>query len=202
MGLLGETTLVRYFRDVLGQRADLRVTPADAEPARYAAIEAALAAGRPVYLTRDLPGAAARYSLDAAGPLIAVSPKAAPTAAPAGQPIGAGVILVAGRADVRETRAGRSVRVALTWSAAAPVQEALKVSARLVDAAGSVVAQRDGVPVHFSYPTTAWAPGESISDVYDLAVPPATSVETTRALVILYRAADGSEVGRAELSVR
>ena len=202
VGLLGETTLVRYFRDVLGQRADLRVTPADAEPARYAAIEAALAAGRPVYLTRDLPGAAARYSLDAAGPLIAVSPKAAPAAAPAGQPIGAGVILVAGQAEVRETRAGRSVRVALTWSAAAPVQEELKVSARLVDAAGRVVSQEDGVPVHFTYPTTAWAPGESINDVYDLAVPPATSVETTRALVILYRAADGSEVGRAELSVR
>ncbi len=202
VGLLGETTLVRYFRDVLGQRADLRVTPADAEPARYAAIEAALAAGRPVYLTRDLPGAAARYSLDAAGPLIAVSPKVAPGAAPAGQPIGAGVILVAGQADVRETRAGRSVRVALIWSAAAPVQEELKVSARLVDAAGRVVAQGDGVPVHFTYPTTAWAPGESISDVYDLALPSAISVETTRALVILYRAADGSEVGRVELSVR
>lgn len=201
VGLLGETTLVRYFRDVLGQRADLRVTPADAEPARYAAIEAALAAGRPVYLTRDLPGAAARYSLDAAGPLIAVSPKAAPAAAPAGRPIGAGVILVAGQADVRETRAGRSVRVAVTWSAAAPVTEELKVSARLVDAEGRVVAQQDSVPVHFTYPTTAWAPGELVRDVYDLAIPRGAPLTAGRVLLILYRSIDASEVGRIEFSV-
>ena len=73
IGLLGETTLVRYFRDVLGQRPDVEVVAADAEAARFAAVDAALAAGKPVYLTRDLPGAAGRYSLDAAGPLIAVA---------------------------------------------------------------------------------------------------------------------------------
>ena len=54
IGLLGETTLVRYFRDVLGQRPDVEVVPADAEAARFAAVDAALAAGKPVYLTRDL----------------------------------------------------------------------------------------------------------------------------------------------------
>ena len=54
IGLLGETTLVRYFRDVLGQRPDVAVVPADAEAARFAAVDAALAAGKPVYLTRDL----------------------------------------------------------------------------------------------------------------------------------------------------
>ena len=55
IGLLGETTLVRYFRDVLGQRPDVGVVPADAEAARFAAVDAALAAGKPAYLTRDLP---------------------------------------------------------------------------------------------------------------------------------------------------
>ena len=54
IGLLGETTLVRYFRDVLGQRPDVEVVAADAEAARFAAVDAALAAGKPVYLTRDL----------------------------------------------------------------------------------------------------------------------------------------------------
>ena len=78
IGLLGETTLVRYFRDVLGQRPDVEVVPADAEAARFAAVDAALAAGKSVYLTRDLPGAAGRYSLNAVGPLIKVSPKATP----------------------------------------------------------------------------------------------------------------------------
>ena len=63
IGLLGETTLVRYFRDVLGERPDFEVVAADAEAVRFAAVDAALAAGKPVYLTRDLPGAADRYSL-------------------------------------------------------------------------------------------------------------------------------------------
>ncbi len=199
VGLLGETTLVRYFRDVLGQRPDLRVIPANAEAARFAAVDAALAAGAPVYLTRDLPGAAARYSLDAAGPLIAVSPKAAPGPAPAGRDMGAGIALVDARAEVRQPRSGPTVRLRVTWAAAAPVAEELKVSARLLDGAGNVLTADDRVPVHFAYPTTAWTPGETVDDVYDLTPPTAAPPGPYGVLLILYRAADGSEVGRAEL---
>ncbi len=199
VGLLGETTLVRYFRDVLGQRPDVQVIPADAETARFATVDAALAAGLPVYLTRDLPGAAGRYSLDAAGPLIAVSPKATPGPAPAGRELGAGIVLVDARAEVQQPRSGSVVRLTLVWAATAPVSEALKVSARLLDGAGNVLAADDRVPVHFAYPTTAWAPGEPVTDVYDLAVPPLAPPDPYRVLLILYRAADGSEVGRAEL---
>ena len=47
IGLLGETTLVRYFRDVLGQRPDVEVVPVDAESARFAAVDAALAVESP-----------------------------------------------------------------------------------------------------------------------------------------------------------
>lgn len=199
VGLLGETTLVRYGRDVLGQEPDLRVVPADAEAARFAAVEAALAAGGPVYLTRDLPGAAARYSLDAAGPLIAVSRKAAPGPAPAGRGMGAAIVLVDAQSMVRQTHSGTVVRLALTWAATAPVHEELKVSARLLDAGGNVVAADDRTPVHFTYPTTAWVPGEPVSDVYDLTISPATPDGAYGVLLILYRAVDGSEVGRAEL---
>ncbi len=202
VGLLGETTLMRYGRDVLGHRPDLRVVPADAEAARFAAIDAALAEGVPVYLTRDLPGAAARYSLDAAGPLIAVSPKALPGPAPAGRAMGAGVVLVDAQTMIRRTHGGPVVRLALTWAATAPVSEELKVSARLLDAAGGVVVADDRAPVHFTYPTTAWVPGELVNDVYDLAVPPTTPDGSYRRLMlILYRAIDGSEVGRTELSL-
>jgi len=37
--------------------------------------------------------------------------------------------------------------------------------------------------------------------VYDLALPPTTAAGSYDVLLILYRAADGSEVGRAQLSV-
>ncbi len=201
VGLGGEITLVRYFRDVLGQRPDLQVTRADGEVERTAAVEAALSQGEPVFLTRDLPGAAQRYSLDAAGPLIRVSPKATPAPAPeGGRSMGAGVLLLHGEVQTGHPTA-RAARVRLTWTAAQPIAEELKVSARLVNGAGEVVFAEDTVPVHFTYPTTAWVPGETVEDVVDLHLrldDPACSYE---ALIILYRVADAGEVGRVTLPV-
>ena len=199
IGLLGETTLLRYFRDVLGQRPDVAVFPADDEGARFLAVDDALAAGVPVYLTRDLPGAAKRYSMDAAGPLIAVSPKASPASAPAGQPMGENILLVDAHTALRQTHAGPVIRLTLTWAAAAPVSEELKVSARLLDGSGQVVAVDDRVPVHFTYPTTAWVPGELVTDVYDLAPGVTMPGRPHSVLLLLYRASDGGEVGRIEL---
>jgi hypothetical protein len=198
VGLLGETTLLRYFRDVLGQRPDVTVVPADREADRFVAVDAALAAGAPVYLTRDLPGAAGRYSLDAAGPLIAVSSKARPIAPPAGQPVAPNIVLADIQTAVRHTHAGPVVRVTPTWAAAAALKEELKVSARLLDAAGKQLVQDDRVPVHFTYPTTAWVVGELVRDSYDLALPPTALTGPYRVLLIWYRAADGVEVGRVE----
>lgn len=198
VGLGGEATLALYFRDVLGQRPDLAVTRADGEPERYAAVDAALAAGEPVYLTRDMPGLAQRYSLDAAGPLIQVSPKAQPTASPAGgQPLGELVLLDAALQPLPAH--GLAARIDLQWTAPRQVTEELKVSARLISAAGDVVVAQDAIPVHFAYPATAWAPGEEVTDSYDLRLPDGAAPGEYSALVILYRAADGSEVGRTTL---
>jgi hypothetical protein len=200
VGLLGETTLVRYFRDVLEQREDIEVTPADTEEARYTAIDQALASGQAVYLTRDLPGASARYSLDAAGPLIAVSRKATPGVAQEGQPLGGGILLARSEATVKETHAGQTVRLELTWAPTEPITENLKVSARLLDQAGNVLVADDRVPVHFAYPTTAWVPGESVNDVYDLPIPANSPPSPYGLLIVLYRASDGNELGRIRLS--
>jgi hypothetical protein len=197
IGLGGEVTLVRYFRDVLGERPDLQVARADAEGERMAAVEAALAQGETPYITRDLPGIAARFSLDAAGPLIRVSPKALDAVPPAsGQDMGLGVSLL----DAQVTPLGghqRGARFALKWAAAAPVGEELKVSARLLDGTGQVVASEDATPVRFTYPTTAWVPGEVIEDALDVRLKPGDGGGTFSPLVILYRTIDGSEVGRA-----
>jgi hypothetical protein len=206
VGLLGETTLIRYFRDVLGERRDITVVPADAEAARDRAVDAALAAGVPVYLTRDLPGASARYSLDAAGPLIAVSPKATPGPPPHGQRVGDSPVLwLDGKAFVRPARAGRTVRIEAAWTAAEPLAEDLRISARLVSEDGApaqlakAVAATDTVPVHFTYPTTSWVVGETVNDVYDLLIPDDAPAGRYKPLIIVYRGADGSEIGQIEL---
>jgi hypothetical protein len=57
----------------------------------------------------------------------------------------------------------------------------------------------DRVPVHFTYPTTTWVPGERVMDVYDLPLPAGAPGGDFSPLLILYRAADGSEVGRVQL---
>jgi hypothetical protein len=61
-----------------------------------------------------------------------------------------------------------------------------------------VVAAQDAVPVHWAFPTTAWRPGEVIGDVYDFAFAEDFPVDELVPQVILYRAADGTEVGRFE----
>jgi hypothetical protein len=92
-----------------------------------------------------------------------------------------------------------TVRLALHWQVLAPVDADYKVSARLLDGEGNQVAQVDGVPVHNIYPTSRWKVGETITDVYDLTVPPDTPSGPYRLLVILYEPDTLAEVGRAEL---
>jgi hypothetical protein len=91
------------------------------------------------------------------------------------------------------------VRVTLVWQVTASIPRALKVSTRLTTADGEPVAQADAVPVHFAYPTTAWRPGEFISDVYDLALPDGFSPGEYVPLIILYEPTSGGEVSRLTL---
>lgn len=198
VGLLGETTLLRYVQMADGLRPDIALVAADREADRLAAVERALAAGHAVYLTRELPTAAERYSLSAEGPLVRVWPagQARPDPLPAVDvAFGDAVRLVGFDLAPVPARGAIWLRLRLAWQATAPVGEALKVSARLLRPDGSVAAAQDAVPVHWSYPTTAWRPGETVVDAYDFALP-ADAAGSLTPLVILYRAADGSEVGR------
>ncbi len=56
VGLQGEITLLRYLQLDRGLRPDVRLIDADREDERLAVVEAELAAGRAVFVTRELPG--------------------------------------------------------------------------------------------------------------------------------------------------
>ncbi len=204
VGMLGETTLVRYFQEAEGLRPDLRLVAADGEAERLAAVERLMDEGQEVYLTRDLPGAPARWSLSAVGPLTRVNPE--PVLSAPGTPIPVGSSLISeivlyGYAISRPPahNGPPPVRMTLIWQVTASIPRALKVSTRLTDADGQPVAQADAVPVHFAYPTTAWRPGEFISDVYDLALPDGFSPGEYVPLIILYEPTGGGEVSRLTL---
>jgi hypothetical protein len=200
-------TLLRYFQQTEGLRPDIETIAADVETERLAVVEKLLNQGKTVYLTRELPGAAQRWSLSAVGPLIRVNPT--PAARPpeiaiaANQAVTPQITLV-GYTPTRVAHTGQGpapLRLTLLWQVTGPVPAGLKVSARLLDPAGAVQAVVDAVPVHFAYPTTAWRPGEIIADVYDLALPADTPPGPYTPLIIWYDPAqNAAEVGRIELN--
>jgi hypothetical protein len=205
-GILGEVTLMRYFQETEGLRPDLHLVAADREAERLATVTRLLDEGQVVYLTRELPDVPARWSLSAVGPLIRVVPRPILEAPDVSFPIESEVIPEIRLQGYNISRLPASigpvpVRLALVWQATAPINRELKVSARLVDSDGQLVAQADGVPVHFAYPTTTWRPGEFVTDVYDLTIPSNLQPGEYVPVVILYDPAQGAaEAGRLTLA--
>ncbi|HSN73496.1 MAG TPA: DUF2723 domain-containing protein [Anaerolineae bacterium] len=205
IGLQGEITLLRYLQMDRGLRPDVRLLDVDREDERLAAVEAELAAGRSVFVTRELPGLAERYSLSAAGPLVQVWPAGSAAASPLAEtldlPLGDALRLVGFDLSQVPATGAQWLRLSAAFAVDAPVGEALKVSARLLGPDGSVVASTDVVPVHWAYPTTAWRAGETVLDTYDFALPLDVDSAALTPLLILYRAADGAEVGRYQPTI-
>jgi len=205
VGLQGEITLVHYFQATQQLRPDLLLVAADQEAARQAAVTQLLDQGVAVYLTRDLPGASGQWSLSALGPLIRVNPRPVSTALPVAvrldqSPIPE-LVLVGCTYSRPLSHAGAwPLRLTLVWQARIAMARQLKVSARLLDAEGQTLAQNDAAPVHFTYPTTAWRPGEFVTDVYDLPVPAGLPPGEYTPWLILYDPAQAAaEVARLSL---
>ena len=74
------------------------------------------------------------------------------------------------------TGSGRRIGVYLSWRTESHLDASLKVFVHLLDSAGRLVAQHDGVPVSWTYPTNQWQPSEVIVDFHqfpvDARVPP------------------------------
>ncbi len=68
-------------------------------------------------------------------------------------------------------RAANRAHLTLYWQCAAPSDADYIVFVHLLDASGTIVAQRDARPRDGKYPTTIWDVGEIVKDEYDLAIP-------------------------------
>jgi hypothetical protein len=163
-----------YLQVAEGVRPDLDILVLPDEASYYAALDARLAAGQPVYLGRYLPGLGAGYSLRSLGPLAEVSPmpfgtSPVPLLPPASQPAAPGIHLVGyalGPAGLRGAPP-QSVPLTLAWQAPATPGNHWLVYLRLVDPAGRPAWQSAGtVPVGGLYPTNAWRPGEVVTDFH------------------------------------
>jgi 4-amino-4-deoxy-L-arabinose transferase-like glycosyltransferase len=67
---------------------------------------------------------------------------------------------------------GETLGITLHWRALVEPQQNYKVFVHLLDPAGTLRAQADGVPVDWTLPTTCWVRGETIVDPYTLTFPP------------------------------
>jgi hypothetical protein len=80
---------------------------------------------------------------------------------------------------------GHPALVTLRWQAAGPTSRPLKVSMRLRDEGGAMVAQDDRVLLNDRHlRTTSWLPGESALALYSLQVPPSPGTYTVT--LVLY----------------
>ncbi len=174
IGILGEMTLLNYFQATQGLRPELTTIPADREDERLAEVKAQMDAGRPVYLTRPLPGVEDEYHLSSVGPLIRVRERPVSVtdgpSHPLALPFGESILLTGYDAELRDTNSGPRLRVTLYWQAIGAIDEDYKVSVRLLDERGHLGAVQDAYPVGDAYRTNAWRSGETIIDTHDLPI--------------------------------
>jgi hypothetical protein len=213
IALEGEATALRYMQQAAGLGQNATPVVADAPEERLQILETLVAAGAPVYLTRELAGIAGRYSFSGAGPLIRVWPRGQAQVSPPTHPVDVamadGRLRLEGYDLVKLHQAGGPVaQLALYWRPVAPITETFKLSLRLhgeedaplVGGDGQSV-QVDHFPLRLVAQTPDWVTGELIRDVYDLPLPPAALGQPIRLLVIVYEAATVAEVGRWALEV-
>jgi hypothetical protein len=67
---------------------------------------------------------------------------------------------------------GQNFRLTLHWRVLQRMKTSYTVFVQVRRDGGSIVAQRDAIPVNGARPTTSWVPGEYIADGYELGVRP------------------------------
>ena len=213
IALEGETTALKYMQasQKLGQNA-LPVT-ADDPVLREKAIAESVAMGRPVYLTRELPGIETLYSFSGDGPLVRVWPRGAADVEPLPHPLD--VELMDGRLRLQgyalrnmDVPGGSALELTLGWLPAAGIDRTVKVSLRLLDETGAPVLDADRNPVvedRFPIlqlaPSSAWPAGTLVRDVHILSVPGRRSAAPAALQVIVYDAHTVDELARFQLPI-
>jgi hypothetical protein len=213
IGLEGEVTALKYMQAAEGLGTNATPVAADDPQRRREVLAQAVAAGSPAYLTRELEGIAHEYSFSGDGPLVRAWPRGT---AQAGEPQNAldvpmdeGRLMLQGYDIQRlDWAGGPALRTSLYWQPTAELPRILKVSVRLLDAAGNPLAYPDGSPATVDEyplrqvaPTTTWLPGETVRDVYTLNLPPGVQSQPVTLQVILYDAETVAEVGRWETAL-
>ncbi len=169
----GKVAPLHYLTAVEGVRRDLETTAMGDEAGYRRGLQERIAAGRPVYLARFVPGLEGAFHLRSLGPLVEVGTVPAMPPAidyPQDVAFGEGIRLLGLDADGLAVARGDSLHVTLYWRAEAPPQAHYHVRLRLVGSSGHVWWEKSDHPVSGMYPTAAWRVGEVVPDYHQVPI--------------------------------
>ncbi len=89
---------------------------------------------------------------------------------------------------------GKRLGLYLHWQTEVPLDKWYKVFVHLIDDQGQLVAQHDGLPALWTYPTDRWMPGEEVIDFHQLGFAPETANGPFSLRVGLYDPANGQRL--------
>jgi hypothetical protein len=84
--------------------------------------------------------------------------------------------------------APRTLQVTLYWQALQPTVTSYTVFTHLVTPSGQLAGQHDGLPADGQWPTTAWLPGQVITDTHALTVANGADIDADTLQIGLYDA--------------
>ncbi len=97
-----------------------------------------------------------------------------------------GITLLGYDLEAPTVQVGETMTVTLHWRATDPITTSYKVSVQLLSSDLQILAQDDGVPVSWTYPTTAWLPREIISDQHVLTIASGAAPGSHVLIAVLY----------------
>jgi len=89
---------------------------------------------------------------------------------------------------------GSTITITLYWQANQAITTNYKVSAQLLSPNLRIAAQDDSIPVRWTYPTTAWLPGEIVADEHTLTIMPDTMPGNYTLIAVLYHELSGTRL--------
>jgi hypothetical protein len=194
-----------YYQYVEGRRSDLLgLFPRIVDDKNFdnigGVVDAALDAGRQVFLAKPMPGLEIKYNMERQGAVVRVLESAIekPPARPREIILGDAVRLVGYDQSPHSLQPGGELRVTLYWQAQRRLRKVFASYVHLVDEAGNGVTQSDHVPGGVYYPTPLWRPGETLRDRHLLTLPADVPPGSYRLLVGMYEAESQEPLGQGD----
>jgi transmembrane protein TMEM260 (protein O-mannosyltransferase) len=209
-----EMTPMWYLQLVKGLRTDtLGLFPQISPDAAYSnvmrVVDSVIDSGRPVFLIKSIPGVALRYRLESA-PAGLVRVADAPLTAPSSNSravVGDQLEVLGYRITSGEAHPDGSFTIAVYWRPLLPLGRDYTTSLQIFDEMGRKVAQGDDHrPGGDTYPTSQWQPGETLQDLFRVAMRPDTHPGLYRLFVKVYdplgdnTLGDLTEIGTLDVS--